>query len=371
MPIVPDLFFFDPGASAYDFGPRHPLRPVRLALTLRVLAHCGIEPEMPPPCSKEELLLVHDGEYVDAIEALDGVELDARDREQMQRLRGLGLAGPDTTAFPGIWKASLAYCAGTVAAARAVLGGASVAFGIAGGLHHARREMASGFCVFNDAAIAARLLLERFSRVAYVDIDLHHGDGVQWLLYDEPRVLTCSIHESGETLFPGTGFLDEVGGAGARFTSLNVPLAAGTTGDVWFEAFRRGVLPAIRRFRAEAIVLQMGADPHFRDPLGHLRCTAREWLQAVAAVKALGLPIVALGGGGYDLQAVPRMWSAGVLTLLGRDLPADLPSGIVLQWENPTLLDEDMPEPRASGAARARAVIDWLESRHHPNVPVP
>ncbi|HRI45387.1 MAG TPA: hypothetical protein PLV39_14610, partial [Fimbriimonadaceae bacterium] len=216
---------------------------------------------------------------------------------------------------------------------------------LAGGLHHARRALASGFCLANDCAIALSILRERFDRVAYIDIDLHHGDGVQWIFWDDPAVLTCSIHETGRTLYPGSGFVEEVGPAG---TSVNVPLAPFTTGDVWLDAFRGGILPAIEAFRPQAIVLQMGADPHYDDPLGHLRVTVAEWLEAVRLVRDLGLPLVACGGGGYAMHAVVRSWAAAILTLYAEPVPEEL------------TLDDELPGPRDSGREEAEAVLASL-----------
>jgi acetoin utilization protein AcuC len=276
-----------------------------------------------------------------------------------------GLGTADDPIFPGMYEASLAYVAGSAAAARAVNDGANLAFGLAGGLHHARRAQASGFCVFNDPAVAAHILREKHDRVAYVDIDVHHGDGVQWIWYDDPRVLTCSIHEEGRTLYPGTGSVEE---QGPSCTSFNVPLRAHTTGDVWIDAFERTILPALNAFQPQAIVLQMGTDPHFLDPLGHLRLSSQEWLAAVSHVKALGLPIVAVGGGGYNLTTVPRMWVAACLTLLGEPVPDQVPEPFATEWDMPTFFDRELPGPRGNGSDHAEAVIAWLEDNALPKL---
>lgn len=257
-----------------------------------------------------------------------------------------GFGPGDNPPFAGMWEATLAYTAGTTAAARAVRDGAELATTLAGGLHHARRRQASGFCLANDCAMALSILRERFDRVAYVDIDLHHGDGVQWIFWDDPAVLTCSIHETGRTLYPGSGFVSEAGPAG---TAVNVPLAPYTTGDVWLDAFRRGILPALGAFRPQAIVLQMGADPHYDDPLGHLRVTISEWLEAVRDVRDLGLPLVACGGGGYAAHVVPRAWASAILTLEHLPVPEEL------------VRDEITPGPRETGRAEAEAVLAELE----------
>jgi acetoin utilization protein AcuC len=268
-----------------------------------------------------------------------------------------GFGTTDNPVFEGMFEASLAYLAGTVRAAEAVRDGAPLAFGIAGGLHHAQRSRASGFCVFNDPAVACAILREKFERVAYVDIDLHHGDGVQALFFDDPTVLTCSIHETGKRLYPGTGFVEE---RGAGDSSVNVPLEPFTTGDTWLWAFENGILPALRRFQPQAIVLQMGTDPHFLDPLGHLQVAAQEWLRAVEHIKALGLPIVAVGGGGYELSCVPRMWAAAVMTLSGIEFEDRIPASIPSEWGMQTFADRELPQPRNQGRSEAEATIDQL-----------
>lgn len=348
--------------TAYDFGPGHPLQPERLARTVRLLRALGLAEPLDPGAGRpSDVLRVHDAAYVDAVELLSsGFFTPSGFRDQA------GFGSRDNPPFAGMWEAALAYVAGTVAAARDVAAGADRAYNLSGGLHHALRTKASGFCVFNDPAIAVHILLERFPRVAYVDVDVHHGDGVQWIWYDDPRVLTCSIHEDGRTLFPGCGAIEETG---AQFTSLNVPLEAKTSGDVWLWAFEQTVLPALERFRPDAIVLQMGSDPHYLDRLGHLRVTAQAWLGSIRRIHSLGLPVVAVGGGGYNLSTVPRMWAAATLVLEGLEPPVELPPDLAAEWDVPTFFDvADLPEPGA-GKAAAEAVVARVRSDVLPNVP--
>jgi len=186
-----------------------------------------------------------------------------------------------------------------------------------------------------------------------VDIDVHHGDGVQELFYDDPSVLTISIHQSGRTLFPGTGFVREMGeGAGAGF-SVNVPIWPGTTDELWLRAWREAALPILKAFRPEAILLQLGADAHYLDPLAHLALTAQGWLEAVKDVKALGTPVVAVGGGGYNQTTVPRMWALAFSVLFDMELPDDTPETYPLHERIPTLTDHVLPEldPETLGEA--------------------
>jgi len=342
--------YFHPAILQYEFGPRHPLRPERLARALELIRRLGgPQPESAPLAEDEDLLRVHDPAYVRTVRRLsDGAPLD-------DQAIAMGFALGDNPAFPGMDTAARAYVGATVAAARAVGAGAPLAFGLGGGLHHAHRGAASGFCVFNDPTIAIHILRERFDRVAYVDIDVHHGDGVQAIFFDDPAVLTASIHESGRTLFPGTGFIEEMGAEG---TSVNVPLEAGSTGDTWLWAFTHGLLEPLRAFEPQAIVLQMGTDAHVLDPLAHLRVTAQEWLEAVRHVRSLGLPIVALGGGGYSLTAVPRMWAAATLTLLGVPFEDRIPADLAEQWQMPHMFDAELPQPRAVGMESARQAVE-------------
>lgn len=343
--------------TAYDFGPGHPLKPERLHRTMALLEaleeYAPIDPGLG---DASDVLRVHDASYVDAVAAYrtGGAGLNSALRES-------GFGPGDNPPFEGMFEASVAYVAGSAAAARAVRDGADLAYGIGGGLHHARRAQASGFCIFNDPAIACHILRERFERVAYVDIDVHHGDGVQWIFYDDPTVLTCSIHQDPRTLYPGTGF---VGETGVAHTALNVPLAPNTTGDVWLWAFENGIVPALERFRPEAIVLQMGTDSHFLDPIARLLNTALEWVRAVDLVRCLGKPIVALGGGGYDLTTVPRMWVAACLTLAKKSVPECIPEPLAGEWGVDRFFDERAPGPTGSGREHAEQVVDFIRANH-------
>jgi acetoin utilization protein AcuC len=342
-------FFYTPEILRYDFGPGHPLKPERLRRTVELLGRFDAAIDDPGQLDAQDLLRVHTGEYIDAVRSISA---SGPDSESFR----FGFGSSDNPAFEGMYEASCAYVSATAAAARHVTGGNPLAFAIGGGLHHAMPARASGFCVFDDPAIACHILLERFERVAYVDIDVHHGDGVQSIFYNEPRVLTYSIHESGRTLFPGTGFIDETG---FDRTSLNVPIEAGTTGDVWLDAFRRTVPRAIKSFQPGAIVLQMGTDAHGLDPLGHIRVSQQHWLAAVMEVKSLGLPIVALGGGGYNLSTVPRMWTSAVLSLSGVSYDDRLPENLAKKWDVERFSD---PEIQVTvGAESAARTLNQLD----------
>ena len=247
----------------------------------------------------------------------------------------------DTPPFRGMHEASLLTTGASLVAMEEVIAGrARVAVNYAGGLHHAMRSRASGFCIYNDPAIVCRTLADRGMRVAYVDIDAHHGDGVQAAFYDSDRVLTISLHEDGRSLFPGTGFADERGrGSGAGY-SVNVALPPYTDDEAYVRAFDAVVLPTVARYRPDVLVTQQGIDPHFTDPLTHLMVSTHAREHCVRAFASMPYPWIAMGGGGYDLDAVRRTWSLEHLIMLGAAIPDEL---------------HDADPPRATGDRR-RAV---------------
>lgn len=358
-------FYYTPGILSYTFGPSHPLKPERLRRTIELLGRYGVETVDSGPGDIQDVLRVHDRSFIEVVRLLSAApSFDALSDDELINVSEYGFGSGDNPPFFGMYEAALAYVGASAKAAEAVRDGAPLAFGIGGGLHHAQRALASGFCIFDDCAVACHILRERFERVAYVDIDVHHGDGVQWIFYKDPTILTCSIHEEGRSLYPGTGFADETGEA---FSSLNVPVQAYTTGDVWLDAFERGLMPGLIAFKPQAIVLQLGTDTHFDDPLAHIRSDVFHWLEAVKKIKALGLPTVALGGGGYNIKNVPRMWAAACLTF--GDVPFDneVPSDLAEAWDMPTYLDEPQAE-RGIGREYADGVVDWLSANFHPNV---
>lgn len=324
---------WDDHRLGYDFGPDHPLKPVRVELTVSLIRACGLTSAegvgtLPRDVfGDDDVLRLHQPGYVETVRRLSASPDPAGDPRY-----GLGFG--DNPVFAGMHEASLEVCGGSVAAARAVWEGAvSHAFNPAGGLHHAMADRAAGFCVYNDAAFAVEWLLRHgAARVAYVDVDTHHGDGVQELFFADPRVLTISLHESGRYLFPGTGFPDEIGEGDARGTSLNVPFAPTTTGAVWLEAFEQVVPPALAAFRPDALVTQLGCDTHVTDPLAHLALVTDDYARIYRRLHELAHELahgrwVALGGGGYQIATVvPRAWTLAFAELSGAPLPPALPA---------------------------------------------
>lgn len=337
-------FLFAEEMMAYDFGPNHPLKPERLQKTVSLLREEGVvEPIRPKPANREDLLRIHSERYINAV-------------EQGVANTFFGIGTTDNPRVEGIHEKALWYVGGAVEAARKVKDGDQLAINISGGLHHAMRDKASGFCIYNDPAIMISILRERFDRVAYIDIDVHHGDGVEAIFDSDPNVMTISIHESGKTLFPGTGFLSNTGQAG---TNVNIPLQAKSSSDVWLWAFREIVPRAIDRFIPQAIVLQMGTDPHFLDPLGHLQVTAQDWLEAVRVVRDFGLPIAACGGGGYNLTTVPRMWAAACMTLAHIEVPNKIPESLQAKLGAVYYFDMEKIQPLQIGMESAKEAVEF------------
>lgn len=304
----------------------HPMRPARLRYTYELLAAYGaFDGESsrlvsPRSATEEELEWVHTPEYIAAVRSLSaGLNLGRPER--------FGFSGQgDNPVYPGMYDAACLSSGATLLAAELVAGRrVDAAFSIAGGLHHAAPGYASGFCIFNDPALAIHYLLARGLRVAYVDVDAHHGDGVQSVFYGDDRVLTISIHESGQYPFPGTGFVSESGSGAGVGCSVNIPLYPYTEDELYLWAFRETALPLIRAFAPNVLVTKLGIDSYHSDPLTHLQLTSRGYLEVVREFAGLGLPWLALGGGGYDLGAVARCWTLAYGAMLGVDWPDAIP----------------------------------------------
>jgi len=321
---------WDEALTKYDFGPGHPLAPVRVELTIAlarafgVLGRAAVTMVTPVAAQMTELELVHDADYIAAVRQAG---LDGRPNARY------GLGTPDDPVFYGMHEASALVAGATLTAARAVWRGeAGHAANVAGGLHHAMRRSASGFCVYNDPAIAIKwMLAEGAERIAYVDVDVHHGDGVQAAFYDDPRVLTISLHEHPATLFPGTGLASEIGSGDGRGYAVNVALPAGTGDAGWLRAFDAVVPPLLRAFAPEVLVSQHGCDSHRLDPLANLELSVDAQRRAQLMVHDLahetaGGRWLLTGGGGYELvQVVPRTWTHLLAVASGEPIDPCLP----------------------------------------------
>ncbi|MFD5322246.1 acetoin utilization protein AcuC [Streptomyces sp. NPDC127098] len=321
---------WDEGVTRYDFGPGHPMDPLRLDLTMRLVEAFGldrhIEVVAAEPADDAALGLVHQADYLAAVRRASAEPRDADER--------MGLGTPDTPAFPGMHEASALIAGQSLAGAEDIWrGDVRHAVNFSGGLHHAMPSAASGFCVYNDAAVAiARLLELGAERVAYVDLDVHHGDGVQTAFWDDPRVLTVSLHEHPRFLFPGTGRPEESGGPTAPGSAVNVALPAGTSDAGWQRALHAVVPELLTEFRPQVLVTQHGADTHFEDPLAHLTLSldaqraaaeaCHQWAHEHADGRWL-----ALGGGGYAIiDVVPRIWTHVVAIAAHRPIEPATPT---------------------------------------------
>lgn len=314
-PAVPTSIVYSDSLLRYKFAHRHPMHPMRLDLTARLAYDLGVfdlpnvTRARPHTSSHGELELVHDAAYINA------VQLVSADPRRSDEKRGLGTM--DNPAFADMHVAAATIFGGSVQAADLIASEkAKHVVNFAGGMHHASRSAASGFCIYNDAAGAVAQLLESgVKRVLYIDVDAHHGDGTQSIFFNDPRVMTVSLHESGVSLFPGSGFPYETGGGDATGTAVNIALPTGTSDAGWLRAFHAVVPQVAGAFEPEAIVSQHGCDAHTEDPLSNLRVSVDA--QRMAAISIAGLAHdlcedrwIATGGGGYDVvNTTPRVWS--------------------------------------------------------------
>jgi acetoin utilization protein AcuC len=362
-------FVYTDDFLAYHFGDSHPFQQRRLKLTRQLLdayGHFGdsarVELVAPAPARSSDLLAVHDPEFTQAVltlsNALDSSS-DADIDRDLARRHGLGPGG-DTPAFAGMWEASLLYVGASLECADRILSGRNrAAFNPSGGLHHAMRCYASGFCIFNDCALVAKKLIDAGRRVACLDVlDAHHGDGTQEILYEEPEGLTISFHETGRTLFPGTGYPNEVGiGTGAGY-SVNVPMEPASSDEQYIRAFDEVAAPILAAYRPDVIVLVAGTDAHFEDPLAHLALTSQGWMAIVEQAIGLNLPIIALGSGGYNVRTAPRLYAMLQAALAGTTLPGDIPEDIAKLCGVDRLHDMIEPPIMVGEARRAARALD-------------
>jgi len=349
----PATVVHDDRLVAYDFGPGHPMSPLRVDLTVRLAAELGVlgpadggdggapSPApgrvrlVPAPVADDDrLATVHSRAYIEAVRRHDRAADASAHPTDPPDLTAYGLGTEDNPAFAHMHEATAHVVGATVEACRQVWSGESLhSANITGGLHHAMPDRASGFCVYNDVAVGIAWLLEQgVERVAYVDVDAHHGDGVEACFAGDPRVLTISLHESGEHLFPGTGRPGDVGGPGAEGYAVNVALPPGTRDAGWLRAFDAVVPELLREFGPQVLVTQHGCDSHADDPLAHLALSVEGQRAAALALHDLAHELcggrwVATGGGGYSIvEVVPRTWTHLLATVGGRPLDPTVPT---------------------------------------------
>ena len=332
------VFVYEPSLAEYQLSDSHPFKPLRLELTKSLLEHCGLlrpeDIEQPTPLPEGLLEQVHSPDYLEVVKAVSA-------GEEHPHAYASGLGTPDNPIFPAMHQAVSQVCAATTYALDCVASGRyKRALNLSGGLHHALYDKASGFCVYNDLVVAIQAVKERYGlRVLYLDIDAHHGDGVQWLLYEDDQVMKVSMHESGRYLFPGTGHTYEVGRNQGRGLSVNVPLEPFTEDASYLECFEAVVPAAIEAFRPDIILLQAGADMHRYDPLADLALSTRAQAQSYLRVSELADKhcqgrLVATGGGGYDAyRTAPRSWTQLWAALSRQAMPEHIPNAWREQWQ--------------------------------------
>ncbi len=327
----------------YDFGPTHPLKPTRLKLTYELMKSIGllsaqnVEVISPREASRDELLLFHHEDYIQHVKQMSEV--------------GTGyLDMGDTPVFKGCYEASALGAGASLTAIDSVMSGkVSHAINIAGGLHHAYPDRASGFCVFNDPAISIAYVKKKYGleRILYLDVDAHHGDGVMYGFYSDPAVLDIDFHEDGRHLFPGTGLTRELGEGQATGLKINVPLSPFADDSTYIDLFMKIVPLAVRRYRPQMLLLQCGADSHANDLLAHLQITTRTYREVVQTVHDLAHEVangrlVVFGGGGYNVANVARTWTAAACVLANYESPKATPGSWRKMFE--ALVGEKAPE---------------------------
>ncbi len=325
-------FVFSEDYFRYDYGPYHPLRMQRLKLAYELIQAYGLLglPDQlvltTQPATLEDVAVFHRPEYIDLLRRCN------QEGEPWRDVESCGLGQGDNPIFDGLWDWSLLTTGASLQCARIVADNkAQIAFNIAGGLHHAMPARASGFCYVNDIVVAIYELLRRELRVAYLDVDAHHGDGVQDAFYDTDQVLTISLHQHGRTLFPGTGFVYETGRGRGMGYAVNIPLYPGTDDEIYLSVFRELVPDLLAAYEPDVLVTQLGVDTLYNDPLANLSMTTQGFLEVVGIIKDLGLPWVALGGGGYHIVNVARAWTLAWARMNDADPPDPLPESFLEQ----------------------------------------
>ncbi len=349
---------------AYRLSEAHPMNPVRLDLTMALATGLGVldgvEPVAPTIPSDGELLRIHTQGYIDAV------------RRPAGRIE-FGLGTDDNPVFPSMHEASALLAGGTLAAARAIASGQTKrAVNIGGGMHHAMPDHAAGFCVYNDCAIAISWLLDNgYDRIAYIDVDVHHGDGVQRAFVNDPRVMTVSIHQHPATLWPNTGWPAEVGRGDAEGSAVNLALLPGVSDPLWLRAFHAVIPGAVRAFKPQIIVSQCGVDSHREDPLADLMMTVDGQKSAFLAMRDLADELcegrwLAVGGGGYGLvRVVPRSWTHLIAAALDIDISVD--TATPDQWrETARTLGATLPREMMEGITPPELMGDGGEISYPP-----
>ena len=320
--------------NKYNLGDEHPFSPIRLEMTLDLLRHFDIPIEIiaPDEATVKEVESIHDSSYVRAVEKLSL-------GEEVENYQKFGLGTQDNPIITGMAEGARFHVGGTLTAARMLLRDEEQKiFQFGGGLHHAQKNMASGFCIYNDLAVAIEEMKNQGWHVAYLDLDVHHGDGVQNIFNSTSEVMTISIHESGEFLYPGSGWVHETGTGMGKALKLNIPLEPFTEGESYLEAISKVVEPALAWFKPDALVVQAGADTHFSDPLADIMLTTFDFenlyreVNRISDLHCNGRALYTFGGG-YSLTATPRIWAILFFVINKIQIPESIPNEWITKWE--------------------------------------
>lgn len=364
-------FLYTDKFSHFDYGSSHPLKPFRLKLTYDLIKACGLlDPEdtrqvAPSVASIDALLTFHTKDYISMLMA-------SNSGEPAPGAEAYGLGQGDNPVFPGLFDWSCLIAGASLKAAELVDSGeAEIAFNISGGLHHAMADHASGFCYINDPVLAIKFLVSRGRRVAYIDIDAHHGDGVQEAFYNSDKVLTISLHETGAALFPGSGFEHEIGSGAGKGYSVNVPLPPEADDELFVRAFTEVVPPLVDAFRPDIVVSQLGVDTFRSDPLAHLNITTNGFCRVVTMIKSMASKWVALGGGSYDIANVARAWTLAWAIMNDTDAPAEIPDFFLHQYPDAGFVGRKLRDEPFDIEGRKKAemrkevdkVIDYIKEQ--------
>ncbi|MBW1693838.1 MAG: acetoin utilization protein AcuC [Deltaproteobacteria bacterium] len=352
-----EVLVYSPEFCSHSYGHSHPLKVERLQLTVDLMDAYGLFDSQESPwidaktADEQDLRLVHTPEYLEILKK-------ANTGRPPPHAREYGLGSGDNPVFPGLYDWSLLVTGATLECIRQIRDeNRLIAFNIAGGLHHALPSRASGFCYLNDPAIGIAQMVKEGLRVLYLDIDVHHGDGVETVFYNTDSVLTISLHQHGHTLFPGTGFLEDIGKGSGRGYAVNVPLAPGTDDDVYLRTFKEIVPPIVLAYNPDVLVTQLGVDTLATDPLASLSLTLNGFSDVIHEIKSWNRKWVALGGGGYNVMNVARAWTKTWAIIKGIDVPDDLPESFVRKYQGKQGIGLTLSEPLKTGHGSASGNI--------------
>ncbi|KAJ1728157.1 histone deacetylase (class I) Clr6 [Coemansia sp. Benny D160-2] len=344
-------YYYDEDVGNYNYGYMHPMKPFRMRMAHSLVAAYGLDKKMsivrPPRASKQQLTRFHSDDYM---EFLSRVTPEVAELEPEHA--SVYLSGDDCPAFDGVFEFCTISAGGSIAGAKRINhGDADVVVNWAGGLHHAKKNAASGFCYVNDIVLAILELLRYHQRVVYLDIDVHHGDGVEEAFYTTDRVMSVSFHKFGD-FFPGTGHVHDVGVGRGKGYAINVPLRDGIDDDSYQRIFRPVMAAVMERFRPGAIVMQCGTDSLSGDRIGCFNLSMQGHAACVEFMKSFGVPLFCLGGGGYTIRNVARTWAYETAVLVGEELDPVLPYNDYYDFYGPEFR-LDVPASNMSNANTA------------------